>query len=85
MARQRAALGLGSTDLPGVGDRIEIVPVIAVGKPLTRRRGARERHAIVREALREAGEPLAGLRLWAIEETGELSVTDATDFDERFR
>ena len=33
MARQRAALELGSTEAPRLRDPIEIVPVIAVGTP----------------------------------------------------
>jgi len=52
---------------------------------MTRRRETLERLAIVRAALREAGEPLTGLRFWAIEQTGDVSITDATELDERFR
>jgi hypothetical protein len=85
MVRQRAALALGSTEAPELCEPIEIVPVIAVGKPMTRRRETLERLAIVRAALREAGEPLTGLRFWAIEQTGDVSITDATELDERFR
>lgn len=83
MARQRAALQLGAPP-PTLAEQIEVVPVIAIGKPITSPRGLPERFALVREALAEAGEPLAGLRLWAIEGTGEISVTDATELDERF-
>lgn len=85
MARQRAALELGSTEAPRLRDPIEIVPVIAVGKPITHLPEARERFGIVLSALRKAGEPLAGLQLWAIDATdGNVCVTNATELDERF-
>jgi hypothetical protein len=86
MARQRVALGLSSGSVPSLRLPIEVVPVIAIGKPLTSRREAPERFELVRRALRSAGESLDGLTLWAIEATGELSVVDASGLDDpRFR
>ncbi len=84
MARQRRALGLAPGAIPELRRPIEVVPVIAVGKPIISPREARRRFALVREALRDHGEPLEGLALWAVEETGELSITGATDLDARF-
>ncbi len=84
MAQQRAALGLGSTEAPRLRDPIEIVPVIAVGTPISNPRHARPRFGIVRKALCESGEPLTGLQLWAIDISGDISMTDATELDERF-
>ena len=84
MAHQRAALGLGSSAVPPLSDPIEVVPVIAVGKPIKNPSEARERFALIRDALRTHGEPLDGLRLWAVEKTLELAVTDATDLEELF-
>ena len=84
MAMQRLALGLATTSIPQLRVPIEVVPVIAVGKPIVSPREARKRFGIVRDALRTHGEPLDGLQLWSVEETGELSVTDATDIDDRF-
>lgn len=84
MAQQRAALGLGSTETPRLRDPIEIVPVIAVGTPISNPRVARTRFGIVRSALRESGESLTGLQLWAINMNGDISITYATDLDEPF-
>jgi hypothetical protein len=86
MARQRAMLALTSPSVPKLRRPIEVIPVIAIGKPLTSRREASHRFAAVREALKDAGEPLEGLTLWAVEETGALSALDACDLDDpRFR
>lgn len=84
MAAQRAALGLGSTEVPPLCDPREIAPVIAVGKPVKEREEAHRKVELVRDALREVEEPLTGLRFWAIEKTGEISITDALELDERF-
>lgn len=86
MARQRAALKLGSTAAPRLRDPIELVPVIAVGKPITHLSEASERFRVVRNSLREAGEALTGLQLWAIDAAdGKVAITNATELDERFR
>ena len=86
MARQRAALGLTSATVPKLRIPIEVVPVIAIGKPVTSRREAPVRFAAVRQALQQAGEPLSRLQIWAVEETGVLSALDAMDLDDpRFR
>jgi hypothetical protein len=84
MAQQRAALGLGSTEALRLRDPIEIVPVFAVGTPISSPRDARTRFELVRNALRESGESLTGLQLWAINMSGDISITDATELDERF-
>ena len=84
MVHQRGVLGLSADVAPRLRAPIEVVPVIAVGKPIINPREARKRFGIVRHALRAHGEPLHGLRLWAVEETLELSITDATDLDARF-
>lgn len=86
MAGQRLALGLNGCVAPRVRLPIEIVPVIAVGKPMTSRRQAPDRFDIVREALRAAGEPLHDLQIWCVELSGELTCTDAESLrDERLR
>lgn len=84
MVGQRVVLGLTTTEVPRLRVPIEVVPVIAVGRPIRNPPEARKRFGIVRDALRAQGEPLDGLRLWSVEKTGELSVTDATDIDDRF-
>ncbi len=84
MAHQRGVLGLTTDAVSRLRVPIEVVPVIAVGKPIISPSEARRRFGIVREALRFHGEPLDGLRLWAVEQTGQLSVTDATELDARF-
>jgi hypothetical protein len=82
MLHQRVALGLVTGPVPRLRVPIEVVPVIAIGKPLTSRREAPQRFAVIREALARAGEPLDGLQLWAIEETGDVSAVDAQDLDD---
>jgi hypothetical protein len=88
MARQRAALGLGSREQQQLSATIEVVPVLAIGKPMDDREDVRERFEIVLDALNEAGEPLcgllSGLRFCAIEESGEVSIIDASELDEGF-
>jgi hypothetical protein len=90
MAHQRAALGLGSPEQHRLSETIEVVPVLAIGRPMLGREEAGERFRIVNDALQEAGDPLSGLlsglRLWAIDvaETGEITITDASELDERF-
>lgn len=78
MARQRLALALNDRPAAKVRLPIEIVPVIAVGRPMTRRHEALNRFETVRAALRQAGEPLDGLQIWCVEQSGELSFTDGT-------
>jgi len=63
---------------------IELVPVIAVGGPVTGRAVVQPRFDEVRAALGAANEPLDGLQLWKIDHDGEVSITDATELDERF-
>jgi hypothetical protein len=96
MARQRAALGLGSPELHRLSARIKVVPVLAIGTPMTDseelsktlRKELRKKFKIVRDALNEAGEPLngllRGLRFGVIEKDGHVSVIDASELDERF-
>lgn len=84
MAAQRAALGLNDRQAAQLRDPIEIVPVIAVGKPVVERHEVHDHIELVRDALRAVGEPLTGLEFWAIEETGLISLSDATCLNARF-
>jgi len=84
MAAQRSDLGLGPTEPPRLRMPIELVPVIAVGGPVTGRAVVQPRFDEVRAALGAANEPLDGLQLWKIDHDGEVSITDATELDERF-
>lgn len=86
MAAQRLALGLNGRGAPRIRLPIEVVPVIAVGKPMTRRKEAPERFDVVLDALHAAGEPLEGLQIWGVELSGKLTCTDAASLsDDRLR
>ena len=84
MARQRATLGLTSASVPKLRLPVEIVPVdrrrqaadVAPGGTAAVRGRFGKRSEI-------AGEPLEGLTLWAVEQTGALSALDAHDLDDR--
>jgi hypothetical protein len=83
MAGQRTALGLFGNKAPKLGDPIKVVPVIAIGKPV----GGGERCRRFKQTLdcvKRSDKSLEGLSVWAVEESGELSSTDATELDERF-
>ena len=84
MAAQRSQLGLGSAEIPRLRLPIEVVPVVAVGGRVTRRRDVQPHFKVVRDALMAANEPLEGMQLWKIDHDGEVSITDATELDERF-
>jgi hypothetical protein len=88
MARQRAALGLGLPEPNRLAAKLEVVPVLAIGKPIIDAQQIRHQFKIVRDALNEDGEPLNGLlndlRFCAIEKSGEISIIDASELDERF-
>ncbi len=79
MATQRAELGLGPGEFPALRTPIEVVPVIAIGLPLTTREDVPLRFAAVREALASAREPLAGLQLWTLTASGEITQSAAVD------
>ncbi|HYF25500.1 MAG TPA: hypothetical protein VD931_07150 [Baekduia sp.] len=86
MVGQRLALGLNERGTPPAAPAIEVVPVVAVGLPMTRRREAPERFDAVRDALWDVVEELAGLQIWAVDEASRLRVTDATSLrDPRLR
>ena len=87
MARQRAALGLGLPEPNRPSAKFEVIPVLAIGKPMIDGQQRRQ-FKIVRDALNEAGEPLSrllnDLRFGAIETSGKISMIDAAQLDERF-
>ena len=88
MIEDRVRLGLAPRSAialaAGLREPLEIVPVIAVGTPVTNLRVAPTRFEQVRQALHDAGEPLDGLELWIIDGHGAVTTGFAPVIDERF-